>query len=391
MILKQFHNLQLSLLGMGNMRLPTTGERGPIDEVKAQEIIDYVYQNGVNYYDTAYAYHGGESEKFIGQALSKYPRESWYLADKFWNNVLRPGQKVQDIFEEQLRRCNVDYFDFYLIHGVNDKSREEYINIDKTQGMFAYLETEKKAGRIKHLGFSCHSSTEGMVRFLDYYPKFEFVQIQLNYADWTLQDAKSKYEILTQRGIPVIVMELVRGGTLASLGEEVDARLKQERPDDSIASWAFRYLQSLPNVCVILSGMTTIEQAQDNILTFEEAKPLGSKEMDLLQEVVTPLLTQTPCTACRYCCDGDRCPQDLNIPRLLNLYNQYLFAKDYKVMLEIMTMSPEELPACCTACGECAKVCPQLIDVPGIMQTFTGVIEDLTQIVAKMFGPPKTK
>ena len=382
-----FKDIKLSRLGMGSMRLPTTGGmHSPIDEEKAQEIIDYVYKHGVNYFDTAYAYHGGESEKFLGRALSKYPRESWYLADKFWNNVLKPGQKVKEIFEEQLARCGVEYFDFYLIHSVTDKSMYEYIQLDKTQDMMAYLESEKEAGRIKYLGFSCHSSTETMEYFLDYYPRFDFVMLQLNYADWTLQDAKGKYEILTKRGIPVMAMEPCRGGKLASLGEEADAQLKQERPDDSITSWAFRFLQSLPNVYVILSGMSTLEHAKDNVKTFSEYKPLTEKENMLLHELVTPILTQTPCTACRYCCEGDMCPQKLDIPKLLNKYNEYQFARDFTVMMSIMEMSPNELPASCTACGDCVKACPQNIDIPGIMQTFSGVIVELSEVVEKMFG-----
>ena len=388
MIYRAFKDIKLSLLGMGNMRLPTIGEgfRAPVDYPKAEEIIEYVYNHGVNYFDTAYSYHGGDSEKVVGKVLKKYPRESWYLADKFNISVLKPGQKVKDIFEEQLARCSVDYFDFYLIHSVTDKSVDEYIQLDKTQNMMAYLESEKEAGRIKYLGFSCHSSTEAMERFLNYYPRFNFVMLQLNYADWKLQDAEGKYEILAKREIPVIAMEPCRGGKLATLGEEADARLKQERPDDSIASWAFRYLQSLPNVYVILSGMSTLDQAKDNIKTLSESKPLTEKEKTLLLEVVTPILTQTPCTSCRYCIEGGGCPQNLDIPKLLNEYNEYQFAKDVFSMWTILDMSPEELPACCTACGQCVNVCPQSIDIPSIMTTLSGVVDELKILAAKMFG-----
>jgi predicted aldo/keto reductase-like oxidoreductase len=255
---------------MGNMRLPTVGERGPIDEEKAREIIEYAYEHGVNYFDTAYGYHGGESERFVGKVLNQYPRESWHLATKMPGHMMRyrngrlefagylTGLAVAspaDIFEEQLEKCGVDYFDFYLLHNLCETAYDFYT--DEDLGVVEYLLAQKEAGRIRHLGFSAHARAETIDRFLNWKECFEFVQIQLNYLDWTLQDAKRKYEVITNHGIPVITMESCRGGRLASLNEKADAMLKRARPNDSIASWAFRFIQSLPNVQVVLSGMTT--------------------------------------------------------------------------------------------------------------------------------------
>jgi predicted aldo/keto reductase-like oxidoreductase len=319
------------MLGMGNMRLPTVGERGPIDEAKAQEIIDYAYGHGVNYFDTAYMYHGGESERFTGRALRQYPRDSWYLATKMpghmmqvRNGKLEPvgylaGHRIDSpaqIFEQQLEKCSVDYFDFYLLHNLCETAYDLYT--DKDLRVVEYLLEQKKAGRIRHLGLSAHGRAETIDRFLNEWDCFEFVQIQLNYLDWTLQDAGRKYDVATAHGLPVIVMEPVRGGKLASLNDRANAMLKQARPHDSIASWAFRFLQSLPNVQVVLSGMTTMEQLKDNIATFSRLDPTTAAERELLRQVVATMASMVPCTACRYCCDG--CPQNLDIPKLISLY-----------------------------------------------------------------------
>lgn len=364
MITRPFKDIRLSMLGMGAMRLPTNGEGfdAPVDEAKAREIIEYVYGQGVNYFDTAFVYHGGESERVLGRALAQYPRESFYLADKLWYQSLTPDRSVREIFEIQLERCGVEYFDFYLLHNISDTTIDDYMQLDKTHGVMAYLEGEKKAGRIKHLGFSCHSSPENLARFLDFYP-FDFVQIQCNYVDWTLQDAKSKYELLTERNIPVIVMEPCRGGALANLDEAQAAPLQAARPGLSTASWAFRFLQSLDNVAVVLSGMSTLEQAEDNVKTFGELQPLGEPETQTLQGVVDSMLTLVPCTACRYC---HACPQKLDIPSLIELYNEASF--DISALRwELPDMPEAQKPHNCIACGACTKVCPQSIDIPDVL------------------------
>lgn len=365
MIYRDFNDLKLSLLGMGNMRLPTIGEGfdAPVDEAKAGEIIDYVYRQGVNYFDTAYLYHNGQSETVLGRALARYPRDSFYLADKFWYQSMTPDMTFQQFFETQLERCGVDHFDFYLIHNIGDATIDDYIELDKTRGMLAYFESERAAGRIKYFGFSCHSSNENMVRFLDYH-HFDFVQIQCNYVDWTLQDARRKYEILTERGIPVIVMEPCRGGALASHSEEQNTRLKEARPDESIAAWAFRFLQSLDNVAVVLSGMSTLEQAEDNVRTFSELKPLNEKERALLQTIIDERLPLVPCTVCHYCHDY---PQKLDIPALIEVYNESLISAP-NALWWLSELAEEQKPHNCIACGQCVKACPQAIDIPGVLE-----------------------
>ncbi|MEA4889044.1 MAG: aldo/keto reductase [Clostridiaceae bacterium] len=382
MIYKKFHNLDLSYLGMGNMRLPTLGEQGPIDEVKAREIIEYAYKNGVNYFDTAYRYHNGESEKFVGRILKQYPRETWYLASKMPGHMMKYAHgKLEftgyltghapaspaDIFEEQLEKCGVDYFDFYLLHNLCETSYDFYT--DEDLGIVAYLLKQKEAGRIRHLGLSAHGRAETIDRFLNWKNCFEFVQIQLNYMDWTLQDAKRKYEVITKHGLPVVVMEPVRGGRLASLNPEANALLKNARPDDSIASWAFRFLQSLPGVMVVLSGMTTLEQIRENIELFSKPDPVSSSDINLLQKALSTLINQVPCTACRYCCDA--CPQQLDIPKLISLFNESGF-EPASVGLSLNAMKETELPSACLSCGACKELCPQNIDIPAIMKSFAG-------------------
>lgn len=365
MIYKDFKGKSISMLGMGNMRLPVND--GKVDRAKAQEIIDYVYASGVNYYDTAYMYHQGESEKFIGEALKKYPRDSYYLATKMPGFMLQPGQTPQSVFEEQLSRCQVDYFDFYLLHNVNEGSVNIYN--DEKLCIINYLLEEKKKGRIKHFGFSCHSKPNTLKAFLDKWDCFEFVQIQLNYLDWELQDAKQMYEIISSHGLPVWVMEPVRGGRLAALNPEADALLLKEQPEASIASWAFRYLMGLDNVQLILSGMTTLEQAQDNVKTFSKLQPLNEDEEVVLEKALDILKSadSIPCTKCNYC---EGCPMKLDIPGLFAIYNELSIAPGFGVMMAINGIPEERKPYRCISCGQCLTKCPQSIDIPGYMQKF---------------------
>ena len=368
MIYKDFQDLKLPHLGFGVMRLPTHPD-GTIDEARVAEMTDYAMKHGVNYFDTAYPYHQGKSERVIGRILKHYPRDSWYLATKF------PGHQITDrgyhparIFEEQLEKCGVDYFDFYLLHNVYAKSMEVYL--DPQWQIIEYFREQKRLGRIKHLGFSCHANLEDMKRFLDACgDDMEFCQIQLNYLDWTLQDAKAKYELLVERGIPVWVMEPVRGGSLAKLGEADTAKLQALRPEASVASWGFRFLQSLPHVSVILSGMSNMEQMQDNVTTLSEEKPLSEEETALLLEIAEGLKNAVPCTACRYCCDG--CPMGLNIPDLIQIYNELRMEPGINVAMRVQAIPEETLPSACIACSKCTQVCPQGIDIPGVMKDFT--------------------
>ncbi len=388
MYYKDISGVTVSALGMGNMRLPTTDgtPNAPIDRVKAQEIIDYAYSHGITYYDTAYRYHGGESEYFIGEALSKYPRDTWYLASKFpghmmeykGNGVLgftsmlagHPDSTVDAVFNEQLAKCKVDYFDFYLLHNVNEKSVAMYNN--EEVGIIPYLVKQKEAGKIRHLGFSSHGTAETIDAFLTKYEGlFEFVQIQLNYLDWKLQDAKAKYEVIAKHGLKVVVMEGVRGGRLAAIPEAEMKKLQAVRPDDSAAKWALRWLQALPEVSVVLSGMTTLDQIVENTATFDKPDPVTEAEAELLSGVADSMLSLVPCTACRYCTEG--CPMGLEIPKIIAAYNG---VKNGDNMAKYKEDDADESmrPSRCIGCGSCMGICPQNINIPEIMSTFAGML-----------------
>jgi len=385
---KMFQEMNISTLGLGNMRLPTKGERGAIDRVKARDIIEYAYEHGINYFDTAYRYHEGESEPFVGEVLSQYPRESFYLATKIPGHMMtckdgKLGVKgylsnfsfnsIAEIFEDQLRLCQVDYFDFYLLHNVCETSYDFYTN--EELGVVNYLLEQKEAGRIRHLGISSHAHADTLERFLNWRACFEFVQLQINYMDWTLQDAKRKYEIVTSLGIPVIVMEPVRGGKLADLGEKNNMLLKAVRPRRTIASWAFRFIKSLPNVQIVLSGMNKLEQVKDNIETFSEPDPITEDQKALLQKIVNTMVDLVPCTACEYCLEI--CPQNLNIPGLITMYNEgNSFEHPRLLQFALGAMPTEELPSVCLACGDCMTLCPQGINIPDVLEKFNHMIRD---------------
>ncbi len=367
MIYRTFKEDNLSLLGFGTMRLPML-ESGQIDEKQTEEMVALAMEAGVNYFDTAYPYHGGESEVVIGRILGKYPRESYRLATKYPGHQIVEKYDPKAIFEEQLTKCGVDYFDYYLLHNVYENSMHIYT--DETIGVMEYFREQKRLGKIKHLGFSSHGRLENLKKFLDLYgDEMEFCQIQLNYLDWTLQQAKEKYELLTERGIPVWVMEPVRGGKLASLPEEDEQRLREYRPEDSIASWSLRFLQDLPNVTMILSGMSNVGQMKDNLKTFACEKTLAPQERDLLLTVAEKMKNSVPCTACRYCCDG--CPMGLDIPKMLATHNEIVIAPSTNAVMWLDALEAEKLPAACIKCGKCSKICPQAIDIPKVLSDFT--------------------
>ncbi|MCI9367488.1 MAG: 4Fe-4S dicluster domain-containing protein [Oscillospiraceae bacterium] len=371
MITKSFCGLKLSSLGMGAMRLPVLeGDDARIDSAATQELVDYAMAHGVNYYDTAWGYHAGNSETALGKALAKYPRDSFYLADKFPGYDLANMPKVQEIFERQLQKCGVDYFDFYLFHNLCEMNIDAYLDNEK-YGIFSYLMEQKKNGRIRHLGFSVHGALPIMERFLDAYGKhMEFCQIQLNYVDWTFQNARAKVELLKEWNIPVWVMEPVRGGKLASLPAEDEARLRALRPGESPAAWAFRFLQDIPGVAVTLSGMSNLQQLKDNIATFETERPLSEQERGTLFAIADGLLGgRLPCTACRYC--TSHCPKELDIPMLLELYNEHSFTTNgFIAPMALLAQPAEKQPSACIGCRSCEQVCPQQIKISEAMARF---------------------
>ena len=360
MIYREFQGEKLSALGMGAMRLPVVdGDDARIDEA-----------HGVNYYDTAWGYHNGNSELVMGRALARYPRESYFLADKFPGYDLSNMDKVESIFEKQLEKCGVEYFDFYLFHNVCEMNIDAYL--DPKYGIFDYLTAQKKAGRIRHLGFSAHGSYAVMKRFLEAYgSEMEFCQIQLNYLDWKFQGAKEKVELLQEYNIPVWVMEPLRGGRLASLAPADEEKLQALRPQEGIPAWAFRFLQSIPAVTVTLSGMSNMEQMQANIRTYETEQPLNENEMQTLLNIADAMVGKIalPCTACHYCVS--HCPQGLDIPNLLALYNEHCFTDGGFIAPMALSAVPEDKrPNSCIGCRSCEAVCPQQIRISEAMADF---------------------
>ena len=365
MMYKKFKDLQLSALGFGTMRLPLLADgSGTIDREELDRMVDTAIRSGINYFDTAHPYHGGKSEVAIGRSLSRYPRENWYLADKFpGHQNVRGVKELQPdaVFEEQLQRCRVDYFDFYLLHNVNENSMYYYCNPEKRY--LEYFLEQKAKGRIRHLGFSAHAGPEALKQFVDQFGKdLEFCQIQLNYVDWKLQDAKQKCDILREAGLPVWVMEPVRGGRLASFTEEQEAEMHALRPDESIAAWAFRWLQTVPKPTMILSGMSNLSQMEDNLNTFSAEKPLNERELAVLEAIANDLQGTIPCTGCRYCCKG--CPMGLNIPVIMNMANEFQLSPSMNLLMRYSALGEGKHAGDCIGCGQCREACPQKIDVP---------------------------
>ena len=371
MIFNEFKGLKLSALGMGTMRLPTKENYNDIDEDKTYEMVKYAIEHGVNYFDTAWGYHGGNSEIAMGNVLSKFPRESYYIATKFPGYDVSNMDKVKEIFEKQLERLKVDYFDFYLFHNLCEKNVNEYL--DPKFGIYEYLIDQKRRGRIRHLGFSTHGSFHTMQRFLDAYGKdMEFCQLQINYLDYKFQSAKEKIEMVSKLGIPVWVMEPVRGGKLATLPEEYTDILKEANEGYTAPEWAFRFIQSLPEVKVTLSGMSNFDQLAENIKTFEEAKPLNEKEMTAIMTVADKMIEKSslPCTSCRYC--TDHCPMELDIPKIIELYNEHtMTGGGFIAPMVVGTMPSDKRPSACIGCKSCEAVCPQQIKISDMMSDFS--------------------
>lgn len=392
MIYNDFQEKKISALGYGGMRLPQKDSKGcGIDEAEAARLLEYAYNNGVNYFDSAFFYHAGNSELVMGKVLSQFKRDTWYFADKMPGNFIElvdgkiamdlAGMGMEnmtfdtprDVFEYQLKKVGVEYFDFYMLHNVSEITYDLYTNDDL--GMVQYLLDEKKAGRIGHVGISTHGRPETVEKFLTKYEGcFEFALMQLNYLDWTLQEAGKKYDIITKHGIPIFVMEPVRGGKLAAPGKDAEALLKAARPDDTPAKWAFRFLQSLPNIKVILSGMSSMAQLEENIKISSQKEPLTDAEKKVLEQSVEAMATFVPCTACRYCCDA--CPQKLNIPMLISTYNEAVNDLGWWYISDILaSLADSEKPGACIACGACRTHCPQNIDIAEVMSKFDALIK----------------
>ncbi len=353
-------DLQVSLLGLGAMRLPRLDpEQQKIDDTRAAELLNYALDHGINYLDTAYNYHGGDSERFLGDALVDRDRASYYLATKMPIWMAETPADVERIFNEQLKRLRTDYIDFYLFHAQNAE------NFAKCRefGVYEFLSQKKAEGKIRYLGFSFHDSPEVLAEIADTYP-WDFAQIQLNYADWEIQNARRQYEILAERGIPCIVMEPVRGGALADVCPSANELFRAARPDASIASWAIRYAASKPNVLTVLSGMSNMKQLADNNATLTDFEPMTAEEEEICVRAAHEwrMKDVIPCTGCRYCMD---CPAGVDIPTMFSLYNDFAMNKNRGKYTHALIETDESARAHnCVGCGACAEHCPQHIAIP---------------------------
>ena len=363
-------------LGFGLMRLPE--KDGSVDIEHVSRMVDVYMQAGMNYFDTAYVYHGGNSEKAIKEALVKrWPRDKFMLATKLPAWCLKEPADRDRIFNEQLERCGVDYFDFYLLHSIEDGGNgDTYERLD----CFNWALQKKAEGKIRHFGFSFHGSPAYLIQVLDRHPEVEFVQIQLNYADWKNPVVRSGelYEILHARNVPMIIMEPVKGGMLAGLTPELEAMYKAVRPEASVASWALRFVGSLPGVMTILSGMSAEEQVRDNIGTFTNFEPLTDEERELVGKVRDIMLNvpQIGCTSCRYCTPG--CPMNISIPDVFRAVNTMTLYGDVfrpKAFYGGVIGQGHGRAADCIGCGQCESVCPQHLPIIDLLKDAAGKLD----------------
>ena len=359
---KNFNDIQLSRLGLGNMRLPSTNPndpQAPIDWPWAHKLMKLAFDSGINYFDTAYVYQKGESERCVGEGIKQFNREDIYIATKY-NVGANPDYKA--VFAEQLERLQTDYIDFYLIHCLMDNNLETYLN----DGSIDYFLKMKEEGKIRYLGFSSHASVETLEKFASHH-QWDFAQLQINYFDWVFSSTSEEYKVLEDKNIPIMVMEPVRGGRLASLPEDVEAMLKEAHPEWSIPSWALRFVKSLPQVQVVLSGMSTLDQVTDNVNTFSDDYEFTEADREVLFEAARLFKksVSVPCTGCRYCTDD--CPMKINIPEYLKAYNVMKVdgANSAKSMMN--KIESEGTPSDCIGCGACMGHCPQGIDIPSVM------------------------
>lgn len=350
-------NIKTSLLGFGAMRLKTID--GKIDEEKAIALFDHAYHNGVNYFDTAMPYTDGNNETFVGKALKRYPRDSFYLATKLSLGMVNSRDEVLELIDKQLTALQTDYIDMYLLHAMN----KERIKTVEEWGILEIVEGWKKAGKIKNIGFSFHDDYETFKKILNMY-NWDFCQIQLNYMDTDIQQGIQGYYDLEKKKIPVVIMEPIKGGKLASFKKDIEKKFT-DYSNDSVASWALRWVGSLPGVKVILSGMNEMVQLEDNLRTFNNFTSLSTEELELVEEVKSTLksVIAVDCTNCRYCMP---CTVGIDIPGNFRIYNNYVMyenvadAKWNYNNLQKHSVSLTE----CIECNKCVEECPQNIEIP---------------------------
>lgn len=365
---------EISRLGYGGMRFPKNGDE--VDMDAAVQLLRKAYEMGINYFDTAMVYHKGESEKIFGKAFEPYPRDSYLIADKMSIWLCSDEEDMKARFYNQLKTLKTDYIDFYLVHSLN---RNHYKKV-KDLHCVEFLQQMKQEGKIKHLGFSFHDTYQVFTQILNDYT-WDFVQIQLNYLDWHNQGAEQLYRELERRNLPVMVMEPVRGGYLATIDSERAKPFLELEPQRSIASWAIRWVESLPQVAVVLSGMSDLQQLEDNVATMTHFEPMNEQELAAIDRVAEEIrkVNEIPCTGCRYCMD---CPMGVDIPEIFSIYSQYkifgkekAFVQDYEEVVEHGNGAEH-----CVRCMACTTKCPQMIAIP-----------DKLEMIAKLYAQKKAE
>ena len=370
---RKFGNDEMPLIALGCMRLPMRD--GKIDMAELDKMVDYAMAHGANYFDTAYMYVEGKSENAIGEILKKYPRDSFFLADKCPAYLVNSPSDVRKLCEEQLKKCQVEYFDNYMVHNINKNTLSNY----RDNNMYDELEKLKQEGLIKNMGFSFHGDPQ-MLREVIKEHKWDFCQLQLNYLDWEVVNADELYQIADEAGVPVIVMEPLRGGALCNLPEKAAKKLKEECPDDTQASFGLRWVAAKPRVFTILSGMSNFQQLRENVDTFVNYREFTENEVKIAHEIAQVIQSQgaISCTACKYCMEV--CPRGINIPAIFGLYNifkgstapnkYFMFTANYAALKE------DERADKCIKCGLCSKNCPQNLDIPKLLGDVQKAYED---------------
>lgn len=361
--------IETSLLGFGCMRFPVTAE-GKINEPEAERMLDKAISAGVNYIDTAYPYHGGESELVVGKVLKKYDRDSFYLATKLPLWLVNSLDDAKRLFQEQLDKLQTDHIDFYLLHALGRSRFDDMVKL----GVVDWMAELKEQGKIRYMGFSFHDSYDAFEYIINY-REWDFCQIQLNYMDAEEQAGLRGYKLAEEKGVPLVIMEPVKGGSLAAFANDITSRFRSLDPEASIASFALRWVGSLPGVKVILSGMSTMEQVEDNLETLGNFKPLSERESQEISDIVALIKgrVKNGCTGCRYCMP---CPAGVDIPGNFRAWNTYHMYQNYNVVKRNweMDMGESKQAKCCVKCGKCEAACPQKLSIR----------KDLEQVQADM-------
>ena len=364
------------------MRLPLLDENddASVDLNQVTEMVDLFLEKGFSYFDTSYIYHDGNSETvFRKTVVKRYPRESYVIADKLPLLIIDSEDQLEPIFCEQLERCGVDYFDYYLLHNVSGFSQTAFLDVDS----FGFANKKKEEGKIKHLGLSSHANAEYLDNILTMHPEMEFVLLQINYLDWESDGIESRkcYEVACKHNKPVLVMEPLKGGFLADVPPEAEKLMKDYNPDASVVSWALRFVASLDNVCMVLTGASSMEQLEQNIDDFENFTPLNDEGYEILEKVNDIINSNiaVECTKCKYCLDA--CPESINIPKIFDLYNNekmvgnLLWSAFGYSYCNYSKLPGVGIASDCSECGMCVEECPQHIDIPKVMKDVVKIFE----------------